>query len=74
MNVDGSYVGTISQHYASIPQADCATVAGCVRVETCTGVGHIYQGIVYDATGGIIKTVSGTFTVSPGGCQLFEIL
>ena len=73
MNVDGSYVGTINQHYSSIPQVDCATVAGCVRVETCAGVGHTYQGIVYDATGTIIKTVSGSFTVTAGGCQLFEI-
>ncbi len=73
MNVDGSYVGTISQHYASIPQADCATVAGCVRVETCAGVSHTYQGIVYDATGSIIKTVSGIFNVTAGGCQSFAI-
>ena len=73
MNVDGAYVGTISQHYASIPQGDCATIPGCVRIETCTGVNHTYQGIVYDQTGTIIKTVSGTFSISAGVCELFEI-
>ena len=68
LNVDDSLAGTIYTKYPSEP--DCMTVTDCVRI-TAGGGAHTFSAYFYDHVGNIIHTVSSSFNISSGACELY---